>query len=108
MQSYLTHRFREWASSATPMHHRLAITPRPALRTGSRPRNRRVFLRTASPAAPPLADWMTLPPSPSVEAELGLLMAENADLLQKVQRLRMERDAAMREVLKFLSGERKA
>lgn len=84
------------------MHHRPAITTtRPALRTGSRPRNRRVFLRSA--AAQPLADWMTLPASPSVEAELGLLMAEKADLLQKVRLLRMERDAAMRALLKHLT-----
>jgi hypothetical protein len=88
------------------MHHRPAITTtRPALLTGSRPRNRRVFLRftSAQPQPQPLADWMTLPASPSVEAELGLLMAEKADLLQKVRLLRMERDAAMRALLKHLT-----
>ena len=86
------------------MHHRAAITStRPALRTGSRPRNRRVFLRFTSAQPQPLADWMTLPASPSVEAELGLLMAENADLRQKLQRVRMERDAAMRALLKHLT-----
>jgi hypothetical protein len=87
------------------MHHRLAITSRPARSTGSRHRNRRVFLRIASPAAPSLADLLTLPPSPSVEAEMGLLMAENAALLQKVQCLRMERDAAMRKLLKYLAAD---